>query len=423
MDVRIRKTERLEGRVKIPSSKSYTIRALIAAMLADGEVTVKEPLISRDTRACMNVCEKLGAKLKLEDGDVLKVLGVGGTPAPQSGLIDCMNSGTTLRIATAVASLSEKPVSFTGDESLRSRPIQPLLDALAQAGVHGEAVNGNPPVKVRGPFTGGRIEIAGNLSSQYLSALLMTAPLAEKDSEIILASPLKSRPYVDLTLSVLGKFGVKVKNKNYSKFQIPGRQKYGAKEYVVEGDYSSAAFILAAAALTGGKVEVLNLNKDSLQADKKIVEILGKMGAKIEAKQNSVIIEGGNKLKGATIDLSNSPDLLPIISVLGACAEGETRIVNTEHARLKECDRINAMATELFKMGADLEEADDGLILGKSCLSGCEVHGWLDHRIIMSLAVAGLCAEGETKITGAEHIDVTYPDFFKDLKTLGAKIN
>lgn len=411
----------LSGVVKAPSSKSYTIRALLSSLLAGGSCTVLEPLVSRDTRACMNVCEALGGMLKLNDNHV-EVAGVGGKPSPKRPLVDCMNSGTTMRLAAAIASVSDTPVSFTGDDSLRSRPIQPLVDALIQAGVRAEAVRGKPPVKVAGPLIGGEISMPGDISSQYVSGLLMACPLAEKDSLISLTSPLKSRPYVDLTLKILEHYGIDAFNDGYRSFSIPAGQSYEAVDYTVEGDYSSAAFVLAAGAINPGEIAVENLDPGSLQADKKILEILKQMGAKVKVRGRRVEVEGGRPLEGCVVDLSDSPDLLPIVSVLGCYANGETEIVNTEHARIKECDRISAMATELKKMGADIEERIDGMKINNTCLKGAAVDGWRDHRIIMSLAVAGLGARGETAISGGEHIDVTYPGFPDHMKSLGARI-
>jgi len=420
MDLVVGETKRLGGEVKAPSSKSYTIRALLSALLCEGEVLVRDVLVSRDTQACMNVCENLGGRLRLLEDDSVKIRGVAGTPEPQRRIIDCMNSGTTLRLAAAIASLSKKPVRFTGDASLRSRPIQPLVDALSKLGVKGETVNGKPPVKIIGPLHGGETSLPGDVSSQFVSGLLMACPLAEKDTKVEITTELKSKPYVDLTIDVLEKFQIQAENQGYRRFHIPGGQMYESNEYRVEGDYSSAAFLLAAASLTEGEVTVLNLNRESLQGDKKIIDILEKMGAEIEVGDNSVTVKGGERLDGVEVDLSDTPDLLPIVSVLGVCSSGETRIVNTEHARMKECDRIKAMATELKKMDADLEEKRDGLLLRESSLNGREVDGWRDHRIIMSLGVAGLKAAGETRVKGVEHIDVTYPGFIDDMRKLGA---
>ena len=419
MHLVVNKTSSLDGGVKAPASKSYTIRAVLSALLAEGTSAIKDPLLSLDTKAAMGVCEKLGGRITKTDEGVV-VDGVAGKIKTPGSTLDTLNSGTTIRISTAIASLSKDKIRLTGDESIQSRPIQPLADALLQLGVKVKTTDGKPPVEVQGPLHGGACSIRGDVSSQFITALLMASPYAHKDTTISITTELKSRPYVDLTLSMLKLFRVKVENKEYSTFQIQSGQTYAAADYTVEGDYSSAAFILGAAALTESKVKVTNLFKDSLQADKKIVEIIKGMGARVDVGRDSVTVYGKGSLEGIRADLSDSPDLLPIVSVLGACAEGETVIYNTEHARLKECDRIKAMYTELKKMGAGVTEKQDGLVLKGSRLHGALIDSWKDHRIVMAMAVAGLKAEGETKIADSEAAAVTFPDFVALMRGLGA---
>ncbi|MBU0762391.1 MAG: 3-phosphoshikimate 1-carboxyvinyltransferase [Candidatus Altiarchaeota archaeon] len=421
MEYKIIPTGCLSGEVDAPGSKSYTIRAILAALLTDGKTTVRAPLQSRDTQAAYNACEAFGGKITRKKDHII-IKGTGGKIKAPKDVLDTLNSGTTIRIATAIAALSDCETTLTGDESIRRRPIKALLDALNQLGTTSSSASGCPPVKIKGPLTGGVCEIPGDISSQYITAILMASPYAKKDVEIKLKTRLKSRPYVDLTLDMLKRHKISVENRGYESFHIACRQKYKPTDYTVEGDYSSAAFILSAAALTKSHVRVNNLFNDSLQADKKIVETLSKMGANAKTYKDHVVIESDGTLNGLTVDLSDSPDLLPIVSVLGAFAEGKTEIVNTGHARLKECDRIHAMAVELKKMGADIVEKQDGLIMKKSKLLGTTVDGWCDHRIIMSLAVAGMHSQGTTKITGAEHVDVTFPNFRELMNGLGAEI-
>jgi 3-phosphoshikimate 1-carboxyvinyltransferase len=421
MDYIVSPVHSLGGCVKAPPSKSYTIRAVLCSLLADGQSTVRSPLLSRDTKAAFDACESFGARITpTQEG--ISVAGTAGRIRAPNEPLDTLNSGTTIRICTAIASLATEKVELTGDESIRCRPIKPLLDALKQLGVKTHSANGNPPHTVEGPLAGGACGIRGDVSSQYVSALLIAAPYAGRDVTVEMTSPLKSRPYVELTLNMLSIFGVNVHNSGFERFTVPCGQTYRSADYTVEGDYSSAAFILAAAALTDSEVEVANLLGDSMQADRKIVEILGLMGAKADAGADHVRVSSDGCLEGVTVDLSDSPDLVPIVSVLGACASGRTEIVNASHARLKECDRIAAMASELRRMGADITETDDGLVIEGGRLRGAQVDGWRDHRIIMSLAVAGLKAEGETRIAGAEHVDVTFPDFKDVMKNLGATI-
>jgi len=421
MNLNVSPASTLSGTVRTPSSKSLTIRALVAGLLADGETKIKFPLDSLDTKACMSACEQLGAKISKED-DVLAVSGTGGNITATSAPIDTLNSGTTIRIMTGVAALAGEQVTLTGDESIQKRPIKPLLDALTQLGVSCTSKNGNPPHTVQGPLAGGECVIPGDVSSQFISSILMSAPYAQEDVVLKISTELKSRPYVDLTLSVLEDFGVDVVNQDYRKFLVLANQKYQACEYVVEGDYSSAAFILAAAAATESKVTVENLLPNSLQADKKILEILKTMGAKVSAGETSVTVESSGQLSGGMFDLSNSPDLVPVTAALAAAADGETIIHNAEHARLKECDRIKAMAVELKKMGAQVEERKDGLKISGGQLKGTNLEGWRDHRIVMALAVAALKADGETQISDADMTAVTFPNFKELMNTLGADV-
>jgi 3-phosphoshikimate 1-carboxyvinyltransferase len=421
MDYEITPIKYLSGEVNAPASKSYTIRALFAALLTDGVGKVKNPLISRDTQAAYSACQLFGGKIE-EKRDYIEIAGVGGRIKTPKEEVDCLNSGTTIRIATAIASLSEKATTLTGDESIRRRPIHQMLDALNQLGTTSSSANGFPPVSISGPLEGGVCDIEGGVSSQFITAILMAAPYAKEDVEIRIKNKLKSKPYVDLTIDMLKRHGIELENSGYNSFKVSCKQSYEPAEYSVEGDYSSAAFILSAAALTKSNVTVRNLFKNSLQADKKIVEILSKMGANIDFQKDFVCVESDGRLKGCTLDLSDSPDLVPIVSVLGALSEGETEIINTAHARLKECDRIHAMASELAKMGADITERPDGLLIRNSQLNGASVDGWMDHRIIMSLSVAGCMAQGKTRIHGAEHVDVTFPNFKELMRGLGAKI-
>lgn len=393
----------------------------MSSLLAEGESTIRSPLLSRDTQAAFNACGSFGGE-SVGGEDSVVVKGTGGKVRTPASVVDTLNSGTTIRICSAIASLCGSRVSLTGDESIRRRPIQPLLDALNQLGVETSSTKGCPPVTVKGPLAGGSCSIRGDVSSQYITALLMSAPYAKKDVTVNVTTELRSRPYVDLTLNMLSLFGVEVVNEGYRKFSVNSGQAYKAANYTVEGDYSSAAFIVAAAALTESEVTVYNMFKDSLQADKKILEIVSEMGAGVEADSDSVTVESDGRLSGVTVDLSDSPDLVPIVSVLGCLADGRTEIVNAAHARLKECDRIKAMATELKKMGADITEKPDGFVINGGHLRGAGVDGWLDHRIIMSLAVAGFRAEGETVIAGAEHVDVTFPGFRELMNGLGAAI-
>jgi 3-phosphoshikimate 1-carboxyvinyltransferase len=420
MDYVIEPADVLGGVVEAPASKSYTIRAVLCALLAEGKSNILSPLKSRDTLAAFNACKALGALIE-DDGGECGIRGVGGNIRAPEGPVDTLNSGTTIRLCTGISALCVKPITLTGDESVRGRPIMPLLKALSQIGASYEADGGHPPHTVWGPLNGGFCEIPGDVSSQFISAILMAAPYAKSDVEISVRGAVKSRPYLDLTINILLEFGVKVYNDGYRLLNVP-IQEYRPTEYAVEGDYSSGAFLLAAAAMTQSDVTVKNLMGDSLQADKKIVQILSEMGADIRVGEDEIRVVGDGRLSGVTVDLGDAPDLVPIFSALAAVANGESRIVNTEHARLKECDRIHAMAVELTKMGAKIREKSDGLIIQGGGLKGANVDGWKDHRIIMSLAIAALKAKGKTTVNGAQHVDVTFPTFQNTMNNMGANI-
>jgi 3-phosphoshikimate 1-carboxyvinyltransferase len=420
MDFQIKPVEALTGVIEAPASKSYTIRALFLSSLATGISKIKSPLKSRDTEAAYNACKLFGAKIQRKK-DYTLVDGTSGEISAPKVVVDSMNSGTSIRIATALASLADENVMLTGDESVRRRPILPLLEGLRMLGVSATSNNGFPPHSVKGPLIGGKAEIPGNVSSQFLSAILMSSPYAKSDVEVELTTELKSRPYVDMSIEMIKRFGVKIEELNKG-FKVAANQSYTACDYTVEGDYSSAAFILAAAALTKSDVTVKNLMNDSLQADRKIVEVLSQMGAEIKVGGDSVKVKSDGNLNGLVVDLSDSPDLVPIVSALGACAAGKTEIVNAEHARLKECDRISAMAAELQKLKVKVDEREDGLLISGGKPSAATVDGWFDHRVIMALSVLALKADGVTKIEGAEHVDVTFPDFRDVMVKLGADI-
>jgi 3-phosphoshikimate 1-carboxyvinyltransferase len=421
MDLEISPTGTLRGVVKAPPSKSYTHRAIIASALSKGTVKINDPLLSADPLSTVAAMRQAGATIDIR-GHQIFVSGTDGVlKAPK--LVDVGNSGTTLRILASVFSLCDKKVTLTGDESIQARPMGPLLEALEAAGVKTASKNGNPPISVCGPITHDQIDIRGDLSSQYISGLLIAAPLRKSNTTINITTPLKSRPYLDLTLKIMEDFGVEVKNDAYKNFFIEGGQFYSKNEYTIEGDYSGAAFILGASALTEDVVTVKNLFESSSQGDKYFIDILKMMGAKVNTTKDSVIVSGGRKLRAADIDLCDSPDLLPMTAVLCSLAKGTSTIHNVEHARIKECDRISAMAIGLRKMGVNLEERKDGLVIeGSNSLSGARIESFKDHRIVMAFAVAAMVANGKTYINHAESVNVSYPGFIEDMNLLGANM-
>ncbi len=423
MDLQIYPVERLEGVVNAPPSKSYTHRAIILAGLSRGMVRIYNPLLSADPMATIDAMRAAGARIETTRQNSLRIHGnAGQIEAPE--LVDVRNSGTTIRIMTSVFSLCNRKVILTGDESIQKRPMGPLLEALEEVGVETTSHNGMPPISVKGPIKGNRIRIRGDVSSQYISGLLMACPLRECDTTVEITTGLRSRPYLDLTLDIIHDFDVVIENKGYRQFLISGGQSYSRGQYFVEGDYSGAAFILAAAAITDSDVTVKNLYRDSKQGDKYFLEILQRMGADVKISRDNITVRGGQPLRGVDVDLSQTPDILPVMAVICASANGRSIIRNVEHARIKECDRISAMAQGLRKMGVKLEEKQDGLVIeGPARLRGADICGFGDHRIVMALSVAGLKADGPTRITDAETIGISYPGFLDALKLLGIQYN
>lgn len=407
------------GEVYAPPSKSYTHRAILITALGPGG-TVKRPLISADTRATIAACEAFGAKITRKDD--IEIEGVSGKPQTPEDVINVLNSGTTLRFCSAVASLTNGAV-LTGDASIRSRPNGPLLSALNDLGVNAFSIRGNgkAPLVVHGRMKGGVAKLNGSVSSQFLSALLIASPLAEGDTKIVIEGELKSRPYAEITLDMLQEAGARIEA-GKQEFEVEGGQSYNLKSYTIPGDFSSASYPLAAAAVTGGEVVVRGV-LPSRQGDSAIVDTLKRMGAEISWDQiEGVLRIRGVELNGVDVDASMTPDLVPTIAVLGSLARGKTVISNAEHVRHKETDRLHAMAIELSKMGADIKEKPDGLEIIGGKLHGAEVKGYDDHRIVMALAIAGM-AVGNTRIDTAESVDVSYPGFFQQMESMGAKVN
>jgi 3-phosphoshikimate 1-carboxyvinyltransferase len=421
MNLYVQPAKQLIGTVSVPPSKSYTHRAIILAALAQGNSIIKNPLLSLDTLASIDSCRQIGAEIEVKD-NVIKVSGVYGEPKTPQETIDVKNSGTTLRIMTPVCSLCNGLVTLTGDESIQKRPMQPLLDALKELGVATTSADGKAPVTVQGPMKGGTAKIRGDISSQFISGLLIAAPLAVKETTLSITTPLKSKPYLDITFDIVGKFGGKYKREDHT-YKIPGEQIYKSTEYTIESDYSSAALVLAAAAVTDSEVTVNNLKIDSKQGDRKIIDVLRLMGVHVKTYDNSVLVTGTGELEGIDVDLGDNPDIVPPVAVLGALARGKTTIKNINHLRYKESDRLTAMTTELAKMGAKIKAGPDSMeITGVKELNGAKLHGYNDHRIIMSLAIAALRAKTETVIDGAETIPVSFPNYQQTMKNLGAEM-
>ncbi|ELY61642.1 3-phosphoshikimate 1-carboxyvinyltransferase [Natronolimnohabitans innermongolicus] len=418
------------GTARAPPSKSYTHRAILAAGYAD-EATVRDALWSADTKATAGAVDLFGGDVDRADDGTLEIGGFDGRPNVPADVIDCENSGTTMRLVTAAAALADGTTVLTGDESLRSRPQGPLLEAIADLGGEANSTRGNgqAPLVVTGPLSGGEVSIPGDVSSQYITALLMAGAVTDEGIEIDLETELKSAPYVDITLEVLEAFGVEARQTDDG-FAVEGGQSYrpAGGDYAVPGDFSSISYPLAAGAIAAGDdgegVRIEGANP-SAQGDTAIVEIVERMGADVEWDREAGVIDVSSApLSGVEVDVEDTPDLLPTIATLGAVADGDTRITNAEHVRYKETDRVSAMADELGKMGVETTETQDSLTIhgDESTLEGATVDGCDDHRIIMSLALAGLAADGETTVEGADHVDVSFPGFFGLLEDLGVAL-
>ena len=412
---------RLKGTVTIPASKSHTIRAVAIASLAEGESTIRKPLVSGDTQAVVACYRALGAEIDTTNPKLWKVIGTGGEIKAPTDIIDVGNSGTTLRIAMGSAALAQagRVISFTGDEQLKSRPVGPLMDSLTDLGAKCTSLKNNykAPLDVTGRLAGGKTTIACH-TSQYLSSLLLCAPLADKDTEIDVTM-LNEPGYVQMTLDWLDRQGIEYENQQLRKFKIKGSQSYKAFDAMVPADFSSATFFLCAAALVADEVMLLGLDFLDSQPDKVVVDYLKVMGADISIEANSVKINS-TPLRGIEIDMNKTPDALPAMAVIAAFAEGTTRLLNVSQARGKETDRIKCMAEELKKMAVNVEELPDGLIIEGSSPNPAELNGRSDHRIVMALSLAGLKLDGQTSIDSAEAMSVTFPDYVELMKSIGA---
>lgn len=419
MLLKVRKSETC-GCIRIPGSKSHTIRALFFSSLADGQSVIGNPLISNDALSAVEVCRSLGAQID-NQGDRFIVNGFNGIPKTPENIIDVGNSGTTLRFGVMAAGLNDGCSVFTGDYQIRRRPLGPLIDAMNNLGadVFSTRGNGMAPVVVRGRLKGGRTGLDA-VTSQYLSSILIHAPLLENDSEIEIIR-LNEAPYVEMTLWWLDRLGIRYENNCFKSFHIKGGQSYKSFNAAIPGDFSSATFFMVLAAISGGEFLLQNLDMSDPQGDKRVLSYLESMGARIQVRNDGIMIKG-EKLKGIEIDMNSTPDALPAMAAAGCFAEGETRLVNVPQARLKETDRIRVMCGELARMGADITELPDGLVIRNSRLKGCSVCGHDDHRVVMALAIAGLNIDGETVIDTAEAMNVTFPEFPVLIRSCGGNI-
>ena len=412
---------KLAGKINIPPSKSLSHRAIICAALSTGESNIDNLLFSDDINATWEAMKNFGGKLEIIGKNSLRIRGKFPLSL-EKDTIDCKESGSTLRFLIPISLLNDTKIVFVGSGKLVSRPLETYYKIFEMQNISYSNNNGMLPLEVNGKLKSGVFEVEGNISSQFITGLMFILPLLEGDSKLIITSELESKGYVDLTIDTLNRFGIEITNNNYKEFLIKGNQKYLSRDYTVEGDFSQAAFWLAAGIL-GEDIHTENLNIDSLQGDRVIIDLIKEMGGDILIN-DSLVRSIPSNTKGITIDVAQCPDLVPILTVLAALSEGETRIINASRLRIKESDRLKAISTELNKLGADVKELEDGLVInGVESLTGGIVDSWNDHRIAMALSIATIKCTGEVTITNSDVVNKSYPHFWQDFKSLGGKIN
>ncbi|MBI4858291.1 MAG: 3-phosphoshikimate 1-carboxyvinyltransferase [Acetobacterium woodii] len=415
----------LTGGLEIPPSKSVSHRAIIAAGLAHGESVISNVLMSQDMIATCNAMVALGANITYqEEANKRYTLTIKGCDPLElkTETIDCNESGSTLRFIIPIVLLQPKRAVITGKGRLVTRPMKPFYEIFEEKSIHYEHLTKEQdlPLALEGRLTPGTYRIDGGVSSQFITGLLFALPLLTEDSVIELTSTLESKPYIDITLDVLNAFGIEIVNENDQRFLIKGNQAYTPCHYRVEGDFSQGAFWLVAGTI-GEMMDCQDLNYNSQQGDKVIVDILKEMGGDIRVEADKLVVKK-SQTQGTVIDVSQCPDLVPILGVLGSLSSGTTTIVNGERLRFKESDRLMATADVLNKLGGKVEETSDGLVIhGIEGFTGGHVQSHNDHRIAMAVAIASICADGKIVLDGAESVNKSYPHFWEDFKEMGGE--
>ena len=419
MNCKIEKSQ-LNGEIICPPSKSYTHRAIFLAALSDGKSIVKNSLYSSDTRATIDACKTFGVDVH-ESGDVISIdnsINLEG----QGGIIDVVNSGTTIRIATAIAAISPNKTILSGDSSIKKRPMKPLLDSLESLGANCISDDGKPPITVSGRIRGGEVKIMGDVSSQFVSALLIIAPRLQNGLEINIEGNIVSKPYIDSTIASMEKFGVElVTEEKYKKYKIKP-QVYKPTEFSVPSDFSNLALLLAAIVLVGNNVSIRISMGDLPQGDELFIDILEKMGVIVTLQNNMITVKTPVKLDGGKFDLGNTPDLLPPLAILVLKSQNPIWIYNVAHARFKETDRIKIISREIKKIGVRVEEKDDGIILyPPENIKSAKLESENDHRLFMAFCICGMYIGG-CEVSNPESVEVSYPNFISDITKIGGKI-
>lgn len=411
-----------KGSLTLPPSKSHTQRALFFALMANGASTIHNYLPSPDVKAMLKAILELGAKVTFQDEKTIQVLGCSGKLTPAKNIIDAGNSGQVLRFIGALASLLPSYTVITGDHSVRNnRAVKPLLEGIRQLGGFAESMQSNDtaPIILKGPITPGKICIEGQCS-QPISALLMTCCFLDSPTEIVVKNA-GEKPWLRLTLSWMEKLGLSYLENNLESFTIYGKGVYNGFDVVIPGDMSSAAFPIAAALITKSELVLFNIDRGGYQGDEKVIDDLISLGAHITfcKEKNTLTVKNTGRLIGGVLDVNDCIDAIPILSVIGCFCETPLTLINGKIARKKESDRIHSMARELSKLGARIEEKEDGLVIYPSTLQGATVSSHQDHRVAMALAIAGLGAYGMTEIEDVDCIEKSYPNFTQELQNLG----
>ena len=419
MNCKVEKSK-IKGIVDCPSNKSYTHRGIFLASLAGNNSQVENALLSADTKATIEACKKFGAIIEVNNSSIIVKEPIKtDTVVPE---INTENSGTTIRIAIGIASLFSQEIKLTGDASIQKRPMQPLLDALTSIGAKCNSIDGKPPVSIKGVIVGGDVKIPGNLSSQFITSLLITAPLTKNGINLNIEGDLVSKPYLDATIRTMREFGVSVQTViPYKKYNI-SPQIYKNTTFNVPIDFSSLALLLAFTVLNGEDVIIKGSTGNLPQGDEAFIDFLKQLGVSVTINENEIKIKSPEKLEGGIFDLRNSPDLLPPLAILSLISLKPIEIVNVKHARLKETDRIAILARELPKIGIKVEEKEDGLMLESSGnLTGAKLNSENDHRLFMTFCIAGTYI-GNCIVTDPKSVEVSYPNFIEEMNKLGAKI-
>lgn len=409
---------KLSGSVVIPPSKSLSHRAIIAASLANGKSKISNVMYSNDIKATINAMRACGAKIEeykdyliIEGSDVIR----------KESVIDANESGSTIRFMIPIALVSNEEITFVGQNHLVKRPLDTFLEIFDKQGIKYERGKDYLPLKVNGGLRSGEFTVRGDISSQFITGLLYALPLLDGDSIIHISTEMESKGYIDLTIDILKMFGIEIENRNYQEYYIKGNQKYKPCDYTIEGDYSQSAFFLVANAL-GADIKLLAMEEKSHQGDKKIISDMNDFGFSTKFINNELVVDE-KKPHSATIDFSQSPDLGPALTVLASLVEGRSEFINAGRLRIKECDRITCMKEEINKLGGNVEELPDGMIInGVNMLHGGVVDSHNDHRVAMSLAMATLKMDGELKILNASSVSKSFPNFWEVFESLGGKV-